>query len=191
VAVKVIQPEYSNQPDFVERFDADAQHVAGLEHPHIVALYDYWRGPDGAYLVMPYVRGGDLRRSIESTHWDTAAAMRVLGQIGSALGHAHRCGIVHGHLNSTKVLLDEEANAYLFDFGIARRRFDDEPSDGPADDLRAFGLLAHELFTGARPGPSEPLGSVHCSRNDLPQGLDEVIARAVADGPGGPVPTHR
>jgi DNA-binding SARP family transcriptional activator/WD40 repeat protein/energy-coupling factor transporter ATP-binding protein EcfA2 len=185
VAVKVIRPEFANQPDFVERFEAEAQHVAGLEHPHIVALYDYWRSPDGAYLVMPYVRGGNLRRSIEATRWDPAAAMRVLDQIGSALGHAHRHGIVHGDLDSTKVLLDDDLNAYLFDFGIARRRRADagEPGAGVGGDIRAFGFLAHELFSGTRPTPGEPLGSVHWSRNDLPQGLDEVIARSLAADP--------
>jgi DNA-binding SARP family transcriptional activator/WD40 repeat protein/energy-coupling factor transporter ATP-binding protein EcfA2 len=185
VAVKVIRPEFANLPDFVERFEAEAQHVAGLEHPHIVSLYDFWRSPEGAYLVMPYVRGGNLRRSIESTRWDPAAAVRLLDQIGSALSYAHRRGIVHGDLNSTKVLLDEDGNAYLFDFGIARRRRADtgEPGAGRAGDIREFGLLAQELFSGARSAPGEPLASVHWSRNDLPQGLDDVIARSVADDP--------
>ena len=185
VAVKIILPEYANRPEFVERFEADAQHVASLEHPHIVALYDYWRSPEGAYLVMPYVRGGNLRRSIESTRWDPPAVMRVLGQIGSALSHAHRRGLVHGDLNSTKVLLDDDANAYLFDFGIARRRRSNDAEDdrGVADDIRAFGLLAHELFTGARPGVGEPPDSVHWMRDDLPQGLDDVIAHAIDRDP--------
>ncbi len=185
VAVKVILAEYANRPEFVERFEADAQHVAGLEHPHIVSLYDFWRSPEGAYLVMPYVRGGNLRRSIDSTRWAPAAAMRVLDQVGSALGHAHRRGIVHGDLNSTKVLLDDDANAYLFDFGIARRRRSaDAASDqGVVDDIRAFGLLVHELFTGSRTGADEPMDSVHWTRDDLPQGLDDVIARAMHADP--------
>ena len=182
--IKVILPDYANRPEFVERFEADAQHVAGLEHPHIVSLYDFWRSPEGAYLVMPYVRGGNLRRSIDSTRWDPAAAMRVLDQVGSALGHAHRRGIVHGDLNSTKVLLDDDANAYLFDFGIARRRVNDAESDrGVADDIRSFGFLVHELFTGSRTGAGEPADSVHWMRDDLPQGLDDVIACATDPDP--------
>jgi DNA-binding SARP family transcriptional activator/WD40 repeat protein/tRNA A-37 threonylcarbamoyl transferase component Bud32 len=181
VAIKVILPEHANRPEFVERFEADAQHIASLEHPHIVALYDYWRSPEGAYLVMPYVRGGNLRRSIESTRWDPAAALRVLDQIGSALGHAHRRGIVHGDLDSNKVLLDDDANAYLFDFGIARRGRVGAGDLDTATDIRAFGRLVHELFTGARSGVDEPLGSVRWSRDDLPAALDEVIARTVGD----------
>ena len=185
VAIKVILPEYANRPEFIERFEADAQHVAGLEHPHIVALYDYWRSPEGAYLVMPYVRGGNLRRSIESRRWDPPAAMRVLDQIGSALGHAHRRGLFHGNLNSTKVLLDDDANAYLFDFGIGRHppAYDEDEAQAAVDDLRSFGLLAYELLTGSRPRTDVPLESVHWTRDDLPQGLDDVLATAIDPDP--------
>ena len=61
VAIKVILPEYANQPDFIRRFDAEAQLIARVEHPHILPLYDYWREPDGAYIVMRWMRGGSLR----------------------------------------------------------------------------------------------------------------------------------
>src|SRR5215471_20450861 len=57
VAIKVILPQHANQPDFVRRFELEAQLVARLEHPHIVPLYDYWRDPDGAYLVMRWLKG--------------------------------------------------------------------------------------------------------------------------------------
>ena len=57
VAIKVILPEFANQPDFVRRFEAEAQLVARLEHLHIVPLYDYWRDPSGAFLVMRMLRG--------------------------------------------------------------------------------------------------------------------------------------
>ena len=60
VAIKIILPEHANKPDFIRRFEAEAQLVARLEHPHITPLYDYWRDPNGAYLVMRYLRGGNL-----------------------------------------------------------------------------------------------------------------------------------
>lgn len=68
VAVKVILPQFANQPDFVRRFEVEAQLVARLEHPHIVPLYDYWRDPTGAYLVMRWLRGS-LRSSLERMPW--------------------------------------------------------------------------------------------------------------------------
>ncbi|HNC08366.1 MAG TPA: helix-turn-helix domain-containing protein, partial [Anaerolineales bacterium] len=61
VAIKIIMPMYANHPDFIRRFEAEAQLVARLEHPHIVPLYDYWREPGVAYLVMRLLRGGSLQ----------------------------------------------------------------------------------------------------------------------------------
>ncbi len=69
VAVKVIRPEYVNKPEFVRRFEAEAHIVAQLEHPHIVPLYDYWREPDGAYLVTRWLRGGCLRDALDRGPW--------------------------------------------------------------------------------------------------------------------------
>ncbi len=61
VAIKVIQSQFANHPEFIRRFEMEAQLVARLEHPHIVPLYDYWREPDGAYLVMRWLRSGSLQ----------------------------------------------------------------------------------------------------------------------------------
>jgi hypothetical protein len=76
VAVKAILPQYANQPDFIRRFEAEAQVIARLEHPHIVPLYDYWREPDGAYLVMRWLRGGSLAAALERGPWKADAAVR-------------------------------------------------------------------------------------------------------------------
>src|SRR5262249_22412756 len=65
VAIKAIRPELVNQSSFVRRFEAEAQVVAQLEHPHLVPLYDYWREPEGAYLVMRWLRGGSLRQALD------------------------------------------------------------------------------------------------------------------------------
>ena len=60
VAIKIIRPELANDPTFIRRFQTEAQLVARLEHPHIVPLYDYWREPDAAFLVMRLMKGGTL-----------------------------------------------------------------------------------------------------------------------------------
>jgi serine/threonine protein kinase len=75
VAIKIILPGFTSNPEFVRRFETEAQLVARLEHLHIVPLYDYWRDPEGAFLVMRYLRGGNLydaiRRNpdLESPPW--------------------------------------------------------------------------------------------------------------------------
>ena len=69
VAVKIIHPQYANDPDFIRRFEAEAQTISHLEHPHIVPLYDFWREPDGAFLVMRLLRGGNLQAKLQNGPW--------------------------------------------------------------------------------------------------------------------------
>ncbi len=120
VAIKVILPEHANHPDFIRRFEVEAQLVAQLEHLHIVPLYDYWREPDGAYLVMRLMKGGSLEKLLHQGPLSLTETARILEQIGSALAAAHRQGVIHRDLKPANILLDEEGNAYLSDFGIAK-----------------------------------------------------------------------
>src|SRR5258706_9365581 len=120
VAIKFILPEYSNQPDFIRRFETEAQLVARLEHPHITPLYDYWRDPDGAYLVMRWLRGGSLRDALGNGPFELRAAAILLDQIAGASSLAHRNDVIHRDTKPGNILLDEDGNAYLTDFGIAK-----------------------------------------------------------------------
>jgi WD40 repeat protein/DNA-binding SARP family transcriptional activator len=200
VAIKVVRPELVNQAAFIRRFEAEARLVAQLEHPHIVSLYDYWRDPEGAYLVMRWLRGGSLRQALDRGPWKLEAGSRLLAQVGSALTYAHRQGVVHRDLKPANVLLDEEGHAYLSDFGIAARLSDpDDPrrlvsgspaylppeeiageAHTPRSDLYGLGLLTFELLTGERPPMDAPLPSLATLRPELPDALDAVIARATA-----------
>jgi len=119
VAVKVIPARYADDIAFIRRFEAEAQTIARLEHPQIVPLYDYWREPGSAYLVMRYLRGGNLRAALGQP-WDAGRVARLLDQVAAALAVAHRHGVVHRDVKPANILLDEDGNAYLTDFGIAR-----------------------------------------------------------------------
>src|SRR5262249_24469125 len=88
VATKVILPGFASQPDFIRRFETEAQVIARLEHLHIVPLYDYWRDPDGAYLVMRYLKGGSLYDALKNGAFDVRAAALLLDQIAAALDAA-------------------------------------------------------------------------------------------------------
>ncbi|MEN8182561.1 MAG: hypothetical protein ABFS46_08510, partial [Myxococcota bacterium] len=74
VAGQVILPGFANHPDFIRSFEMEAQLVARLEHLHIVPLYDYWRDPDGAYLVMRRMRGGSLQQALQEGPFDLKPA---------------------------------------------------------------------------------------------------------------------
>ena len=122
----MIRPELANDADFIRRFQAEAQLIARLEHPHIVPLYDYWREPDAAYLVTRLMRGGSLATVLDQRPLSTTQASTMVEQLGNALQAAHRSGVVHGDIKPDNVLIDDEGNAYLSDFGIA---VDDRVSD--------------------------------------------------------------
>ncbi|HEX5690724.1 MAG TPA: serine/threonine-protein kinase, partial [Roseiflexaceae bacterium] len=185
VAIKVILPTYANHPDFIRRFEAEAQLVARLEHPHIVPLYDYWRESGGAYLVMRFIRAGSLQAALHAGPWTLERSTRLLGQVASALAFAHRHGVVHRDLKPANILLDEDGHAYLADFGIAKEfliadevaqtqpeavvgspdylspeQIRAEPIT-PQTDLYGLGVLLYELLTGVQPfaalSPSERL----------------------------------
>ncbi|MGZ4356049.1 MAG: nSTAND1 domain-containing NTPase, partial [Gaiellaceae bacterium] len=203
VAVKVIRPDLVNQPSFVRDFESEARLVAQLEHPHLVPLYDYWRDPEGAYLIMRWLRGGSLRQALERGPWNLEPASRLLAQVAAALAYAHRQGVVHRDVKPANVLLDEEGNAYLSDFGIARRLADaDNPGrpvasspayvppeelaghrHTPRSDLYGLGLLTFELLTGQRPPMDDPLPSLNTLRPELPGALGDVVVRATAADP--------
>ncbi len=118
----MIRPELADDPAFIRRFEAEAQLVAGLEHPHIVPLYDYWREPGAAYLVMRLVGTGSLADVLAVGALPPDRAATVFAQLASALQSAHRNGVVHRDVKPANILIDRDGNAYLTDFGVALAR---------------------------------------------------------------------
>jgi len=173
VAIKVIGPALANDPTFIRRFNADAQVVATLEHPHIVPLYDYWREPDAAYLVTRLMRGGTLAATLERGPLTPAQAMTVADQLGSALQTAHRAGVFHGDVTPDNVLLDDEGNAYLSDLGATGS---DSDVDGTAD-ISGLALVVARSMAGGDAAVDE-LGDAWSAP------VSEIIERATAAEPG-------
>ena len=145
VAVKIIRPEYANDPDFIRHFEVEAQLVARLEHPHIVPLHDYWRSPEGAYLVMRWLGGGTLQDRIASGPLSVEQADALVDQIAPALSFAHRHGVVHRDLKPSNILLDEDGAPYLSDFGIARLEATTTVGSVAADVRDLAGIVALSL----------------------------------------------
>jgi WD40 repeat protein/serine/threonine protein kinase len=184
VAVKIILPGLANKPDFIRRFEAEAQLIARLEHPFIVPLHDYWRDPDGAYLVMRYLRGGSLHDYIHKHGmFSIEDTVNLFSQVAQGLHVAHRNQVIHRDIKPGNILLDEDGNGYLADFGIAKDHTTTqnitEPDSfigspeylapeqarsetvTPQTDIYSLGVVLYEMLTGTHPFPGlEKIGVI-------------------------------
>ena len=173
VAVKILHPHICRDPQFVDEFLEMERRMARLFHPHLVTIFDAGTADDQCFVVMEYVGGGSLRRLLEmGGSLPTTSVVRTVSQVAEALQLLHSQGIIHGEIKPDNVLLDDEGNAKLVDFGIAHLatttgviRSDslartapylapEQLERGMADarsDIYALGLLAYELLAGRQP----------------------------------------
>jgi len=119
VAVKVLSPQLALEHNFKVRFEREAQVLHGLEHPNIVPIFDYGEESGLAYIVMPYMQVGTLSDRLKDGDLTLEESARIIGQIASALQHAHEAGVVHRDVKPSNILIDEDGSAWLSDFGFA------------------------------------------------------------------------
>jgi eukaryotic-like serine/threonine-protein kinase len=173
VAVKVLFPEYARDPSFVERFRREAQSAANLNHPNIVGIFDWGQERGTYFIVMEYVRGRSLRQVVQA---DGAFTPRRTAQIGAeiagALEFAHRNGVIHRDVKPGNVLLTDDNDVKVTDFGIARANTSDaltqtgavmgtaaylspEQAQGLSvdgrSDVYSLGVVLYEMVTGVAP----------------------------------------
>ena len=122
VAVKVLPPDVTGDPETRERFRREARTAAKLTHPHIVPLYSFGESEGLLWFVMGYVAGETLSAKLERTpRLDPEIVRRVLADIADALDHAHGHGIVHRDVKPENILIEDAGGkALLADFGVAR-----------------------------------------------------------------------
>ena len=174
VAVKVL---YGRDDSFVRRFEREALSVGALSHNHILPLYDFGEQRLWYYLVMPYISGGTLRdHLLKRKRLSLEEAASFIGQIASALQHAHDHGVVHRDVKPSNILLRPDGYAYLVDFGLAKAIMSTdfltrdgalvgtpeymapEQSNGINDyrsDIYSLGVILYQMLTGRVPFTAE------------------------------------
>jgi beta-lactam-binding protein with PASTA domain/tRNA A-37 threonylcarbamoyl transferase component Bud32 len=176
VALKVLYRRFAEDQEFVERFRREAQSAAGLQHQHVVSVYDRGEYDGTYYIAMELLEGRSLKRVVEEeAPLDPARAIDLIVQVLRAARFAHRRGIIHRDFKPHNVIIDEEDRAKVTDFGIARAGASDMTQTGSimgtaqylspeqaqghavsaASDLYSIGIMLYELLTGRVPFEGE------------------------------------
>jgi serine/threonine-protein kinase len=202
VAIKMLSPQLTSNPEIVRRFERESMVIARLNHPNIVHVID--RGSAGGryYFVMEYIDGTSMREVIDSRSIATNVKLEMIAQVCKALDYAHKNGVIHRDIKPANILIDRQGNARVADFGIAQiigvsdtevtgsdivmgtlayMSPEQKVSSTNIDqttDLYAIGVIIYEILLGRKPLghfklPSEIDGSIS-------QRFDEIVQKCLA-----------
>jgi serine/threonine-protein kinase len=182
VAIKVMSPALLSGEDAVARFKREAQTAAGLQHPNIIPIYAVRQSPKIVFFVMKYIEGRPLDSIVkELGSMPLDMARPILSQVANALQFAHKKGIVHRDIKPANIMVDEDGNAIVTDFGIAKvseakgltmtgatvgtpyymspEQYSGTNITGAADQY-SLGIVAYEMLTGKTPFEGDSIMTV-------------------------------
>jgi eukaryotic-like serine/threonine-protein kinase len=174
VAIKFLRPELASDPNWVDRFLAEAKSLGRLNHPNIATLYALPQEDDHVCMIMELVRGRTIEQIIEDRRGPlgTRESLAILGQVADGLSYAHEEGVIHRDIKPSNLMVTESGRVKIMDFGIARVRGSDrmtrvgsavgtalymspEQFDGlegdERSDIYSLAIVLYELLAGAPP----------------------------------------
>lgn len=217
VAVKVMRPDIARDPIFRKRFRREAELIAKLSHPNIVAIHDWSDDDDDElYLVLEYLAGGTLRGLLDTGYLLTLRQVQNIGiQAAGALAAAHARSYVHRDIKPANLLFADDATLRIADFGLAASLIDaalTEPGEGPIGtakyavpeqasgarldtkaDIYALGLVMIEAATGTVPLLGETMAGIIMCRGNQAVPVPEALGplRSILEKMGQPNPNDR
>lgn len=185
VAIKVLPREFLHDPQFHDRFQHEIKTIALLEHPAIVPVYDVGEDDGVPYFVMRFMTGGSLADWIRKGKFSLQDTARIIERLSQALSYAHKKGVIHRDLKPDNILFDDNGDAFISDFGVAKFA-------EAASTLTGSGIIG----TPAYMSPEQAQGEHVDSRSDI-YGLGVIIYQMLsgrqpynADTPMGVVVKH-
>ena len=207
VAIKVLSKQLADDPESVERFNRESLIIAKLSHPNIIHIIDRGITNGSPYFVMDFVEGKTLAYLIKEGNTDPTTKLDLIMQVCKALSYAHKNGVIHRDIKPANILIDNDNNVMVSDFGIAQlfaNGNDSEPLTkkgvvmgtpvymspeqkvntsqvSAATDLYSLGAVMYELFTGVK-----PLGRFKTPSEidpGIPNPLNEIILKCLEPEP--------
>ncbi|MBN1551934.1 serine/threonine protein kinase, partial [bacterium] len=171
VALKILRPKYSYDPDFIEMIKREVTLARMLTHPNILKIYDLGRAGNLWFISMEFLEGKELKKVIkEHGHLPIDMIKKTLQQVLSGLEHSHQHNLVHSDIKPHNIFIDDKGNATIVDFGISRAAgfispdatitgtpeyISPEQIQGDAvtaqSDLYSLGITLYEMATGEMP----------------------------------------
>lgn len=207
VAIKAVRfdmvSEGTEKEDIVERFMREARSAGKLSHPNIITIYDIVREGDLTYIVMQYVEGESLQKSIASNKkFSTTEIVELMVPLCDALDYAHQHGIVHRDIKPANILIDKTGKPFVVDFGVAHIETSTMTQTGTTlgtpsymspeqvmgkkvdnrSDIFSLGVILYELLTGQRPfGGGNISTIIYKIVNEEPLSIIEIDKSLPAD----------
>jgi serine/threonine protein kinase len=207
VALKILPQKFANDPDFQSRFIREAKALGSLNHPNIVAVYDF--GAEGGlfFFAMEFVDGTNLRQILRDKKLTAGQALKLVPQLCDALEYAHEEGVVHRDIKPENILLDRKGRVKIADFGLAKLVGADVAQQGMLTmtnmvmgtphymapeqvenpkgvdhraDIYSIGVVFYEMLTGELPIGRFELPS---KKVQIDVRLDEVVLKALEKAP--------
>ena len=192
VLVTALKPHVARDTANVQRFLQAAQLAAQMHHPNILPVYASGQAEGLTYRVTPFIEGGTLR---DNLFWfqEVNAMLNLTGQITTALEYIHSQGYIHGNLKSSNTYLDAQRHPLLSNMGaiamggVATDAYvsPEQTQGGVVDkrcDIYALGVLLYEVLVGETPPPGLVV-SLRAKRPDLPESIERVVLKAMAQNP--------
>ena len=204
VAIKILRPEFSDNNEFLDRFRNEADAARSIESDNVVATYDYGEvtednGHTFCFIVMEYVRGESLADLLQREgNLDESLALDVLEQAAHGLSIIHRMGLVHRDIKPGNLLVTQNGQVKIADFGIAKaaeavpltrtgmvvgtaQYVSPEQAQGhsvtPASDVYSLGVVGYEMLAGKRPFHGDSSVSVALAHiNQAPEALSTQVS---------------
>jgi len=205
VAIKILFPKLSSDPDIVRRFERESMVIARLNHPNIVHIIDRGSAAGRYFFVMEYVDGTNLKEIIAADSVSLRTKLEIIVSVCKALDYAHKNGVIHRDIKPANVLVDRQGNALVADFGIAQIVGTPETEATSTDvvmgtfaymspeqkvsstnvdhttDIYAVGIMLYEVLAGNKPMGRFKLPSEMNSRID--SRFDDIVLRCLSQDP--------